>query len=127
MKSMPKKHMALAIIGLILLSPAMLEFMTFYVSFLWGGSAVLDADPAEKGNLVGKLVGVTITSQLYSLLILAPGLVVCSLAIFYFKVSIDWFGRLLKIVSILMLLTFPITSFAGAYLFFTANKVKQNA
>ena len=127
MSNRSKSNLILAVLCVLFLSPAILYFVTYGVSNIMFYTAVVDADPSEKEYLKQKTISLVLENQLFSLIVLLPGLVLSSFLSFYNKFKSTWFSRTLLGFSFIMLLSLPIITVAGGYLFYISRRVKYNA
>ena len=113
------KMNGLGILGLFLLTPIFIEALDYF-------SAVKSfiqfyGDPK---NMAG-LVSATIVSQIRALILLIPGLVLCSVIVFKFKFNPKWYFATLRVYGLLSIFIIPVFVFVGFYIYFLSNRHRR--
>ena len=126
MESKTTTKLVQPIVGIILLLPGVIDLLGSSLSNYFLYIAVSEADPLEKEVIFKSGLEVILSSQFYLLLILLPGIALCSYLSLCKKYSSTWYSRSLLGCSIAMLLSVPLTTIVGIYLLYISRITRWN-
>lgn len=116
-------QLIIGILCSILLTPTMLIFLNFLLASLELIQQIMLFGNSGDPRLMSGVISEFIVLQLVWLSVLLPGVLMCTLAVFKYKIlELSWFRKLMKSFAVLQMLTFPLVSTVGFYVYWLSKR-----
>jgi hypothetical protein len=114
------KNNIFGVLGLILLVPILMAVPS-YVSTIKSVIEAFALSSADPKNIAG-IISAQIVHQIQVLIVLIPGIIICSVTILKLKFNPAWHSYAIKVYVIILFLMLPILLLLGIYLFLLSRK-----